>query len=272
MFGLTCPVCKELLKKEDRTYKCSNNHCFDIAKQGYVNLLQSQQSKQKRHGDDKLMIKSRTDFLNKDYYKPLQQLLCQKLNDFAENDCKILDAGCGDCYYTSEIEKTLKSKNPEIIGIDISKDAMIASSKRNKNIITAVASVFALPVEDESFNCVLNVFSPFAPDEYKRVLTKDGFLFRVVPLENHLFELKQSIYDNPLKNPEENTEIQGFQLIDKRDLKYKIKLDNNQDIQNLFKMTPYYYKTSATDQQKLDNLSSLETRIEFELLIYKNIK
>ena len=102
MHSLICPVCKQDLEKENRTYKCSNNHCFDIAKQGYVNLLQSQQSKLKRHGDDKLMINSRTAFLDKGYYKPLQKEICQKLLKHLGENPVVLDAGCGDCYYKEE--------------------------------------------------------------------------------------------------------------------------------------------------------------------------
>lgn len=111
----------------------------------------------------------------------------------------MLDAGCGDCYYTGKIEKALADKNASIAGIDISKFALIAAAKRSKNIRLAVASVFALPTADFSCDAVLNVFSPFAPEEYNRVLKRDGVLLRVIPLENHLFSLKKAVYDNPLK-------------------------------------------------------------------------
>lgn len=81
MLNFCCPVCKEELKLDGRTYRCINNHCFDCAKQGYVNLLQSNKSKSKRHGDDKLMIEARTEFLNTDSYKPLCDLMCELLQN-----------------------------------------------------------------------------------------------------------------------------------------------------------------------------------------------
>ncbi len=269
MHSLICPVCREELVKENRTYRCSSNHCFDIAKQGYVNLLQSQQSKLKRHGDDKLMINSRTAFLNKGYYEPLQKEICNKLKNHTTENPVILDAGCGDCYYTAEIEKELSDKEPEIIGIDISKDAVISASKRSKAINLVVAGVFSMPVKDSSCDAVLNVFSPFAPEEYSRVLNDDGILLRVIPLENHLFELKASVYDTPYKNPPEDTNIKDFKLIDSSQLDYKINLYCNEDIVSLFKMTPYYYKSSQKDQEKLNSLNNLTVTCQFAILIYK---
>lgn len=269
MFGFKCTVCGDMLVREEKIYRCCNNHCFDIAKQGYVNLLQSQQSKRKRHGDDKLMIRSRTEFLDKGYYEPLKNTLCQKLNNYICENPKIIDAGCGDCYYTAEIEKTLERKNAVIMGIDISKDAMIAASKRSKTLMLAVASVFSLPVCDGCCDAVLNIFSPFAPDEYRRVLKSGGLLFRVTPLENHLIELKEKIYDTPYKNPSENTELEGFNLVDKAEIKYRINLNNKEDIENLFRMTPYYYKTSAKDQQKLMGLNEINITCEFAVIIYE---
>lgn len=269
MMNFCCPVCKEELKLDGRTYRCINNHCFDCAKQGYVNLLQSNKSKSKRHGDDKLMIEARTEFLNTDSYKPLCDLMCELLQKYVPQNACVLDAGCGDCYYTEKIEKSLVGKNTSIMGVDISKFALIAAAKRSNNIRLAVASVFALPVADNSCDAVLNVFSPFAPDEYRRVLKNGGVLLRVIPLENHLYSLKKAIYDNPLKNPEENKEIDGFELAESRELKYSISLNNNSEIESLFKMTPYYYKTSRTDQQKLEKLNNLRTEIEFCVLVYK---
>lgn len=269
MLKFCCPVCKEELNLDGRTYKCINNHCFDCAKQGYVNLLQSNKSKSKRHGDDKLMIEARTRFLNTNFYKPLCDLMCELLKKYVPQNASVLDAGCGDCYYTEKIEKALADRNASVVGVDISKSALIAAAKRSKSINLAVASVFSLPVGDLSCDAVLNVFSPFAPEEYARVLKSGGVLLRVIPLENHLFSLKKAIYDNPLKNPEESTEIDGFTLAESQELKYSIELKSNEQIESLFKMTPYYYKTSRTDQQKVEKLSTLQTEIEFCVLVYK---
>ena len=271
MLNFRCPVCKETLAPDGRTYKCINNHCFDRARQGYVNLLQSNKSKNKRHGDDTLMIEARTQFLNTEAYKPLCDLMCGLLKKHLPKNACVLDAGCGDCYYTEKIAAALAEKSTDIIGVDISKSALIAAAKRSKSIRLAVASVFSIPVPDNSCDAVLNVFSPFAPEEYRRILKKGGILLRVIPLENHLFSLKKAVYEKPLKNPEENTQTDGFELAESQELKYTVTLGSNKEIENLFRMTPYYYKTSRSDQQKLEKLSELTTEVEFCVLVYKKV-
>ena len=92
---LICPVCKKKLIKENKTFRCENNHSFDCAKQGYVNLSRKQT---KNHGDNALMVKARTDFLEKDYYDFMRQYVKRKANGSI-----YLDAGCGQGYYTKEI-------------------------------------------------------------------------------------------------------------------------------------------------------------------------
>ncbi len=235
--------------------------------------MQSQSSKLKRHGDDRQMIKARTEFLNTKSYEKLADELAEIVVKYSLDNTNLLDAGCGDCYYTEKIYNSFleHSKNVNIIGIDISKDALIASSKRCKSIKTAVASVFSLPVRDKSCDIVLNIFSPFAPEEYKRVLKNNGVLVRVIPLKRHLIELKEQIYDNAYENPYEKAEAEGFKLAESKNLEYKINLSGNQNIENLFKMTPYYYKTSRKDQQKLENIDNLEITCQFQIRIYKSI-
>lgn len=271
MLNFSCPVCGKILFSNGKTYKCENVHSFDIAKQGYVNLLQSQQSRLKRHGDDKLMVRARNEFLNRGYYSPLLNALCATTEQYLPYTGNIIDAGCGDCYYSAGLYDKLADKKYEIAGIDISKDALIFASRRNKKLMLAVGSVFSIPVPDCCADAVLNIFSPLAADEYLRILRQGGFLFRTIPLENHLIGLKEKIYDNPYKNDIPNFELDGFKLLEDIQIKYDLELDNQNDIANLFKMTPYYYKTSAKDQNKVSVLERLKTPVEFSILIYKKL-
>ena len=262
-----CPVCSCVLNKKDNTLICEKNHCYDIAKQGYVNLLQSQRSSKKRHGDDKLMIQARRDFLNGGFYKPLLDDICAAVEKHAEsNNFSLLDCGCGECYYTSYIKE--KFPNADIYGTDISKEALIFGAKRTKEIHLAAASSSDLPVADKSFDMVMSIFAPVFPEEFMRVLKNDGILIRAVPLEDHLFGLKCAIYDVPYKNKTEDHSLPGFKLIENKEIKYILKLNNAADIMNLFKMTPYFYKTSRADQEKIEKLDFLETEIGFAVLVY----
>ncbi len=264
-----CPVCKSVLTEQESKYSCLNNHCFDKAKQGYVNLLMSQQSSQKRHGDDKLMVKSRRDFLNNGYYSALSQEICEVINRIKSKDTVLFDIGCGEGYYTSQIKTECGIS--ETYGIDISKNALQYASKMDKSIKYAVASAFQLPFAENSADIVLNIFAPCAYDEFNRVLNKDGFLVKVVPLSEHLWELKKAIYDKPYKNKPEIKNDELFTLSDSVELKYQIILENKDDIYNLFTMTPYYYKTSKEDTEKLLKLESLTTTVHFAIEIYKKV-
>lgn len=271
MPNFCCPVCGNILYKNKNAYTCDNGHCFDVAKQGYINLLQSQKSKLKRHGDDKLMIKARNEFLNCGYYEPLLLKLIKAVDQYLSDGADIVDAGCGDCYYSGEICNRLKNRNFNVAGVDISKDAVIFGAKRCKELSLCVGSVFSLPFQDSSADCVLNIFSPLSDNEYGRVLKKGGFLLRVIPLENHLFGLKEKIYDNQYRNVVEDLDLNGFALVENIEIKYDMEISTHIDIQNLFMMTPYYYKTSAKDQAKVNELDKLTTPVEFSLLIYKKL-
>ena len=266
-----CPVCREALAGEEKLYRCANGHCFDKSKFGYVNLLQSQKSSAKRHGDDRVMIRARRDFLDKGYYGFLRDALADICDEMLESGATVIDAGCGECWYSSGIKHKLFENGKEVsfYGIDISKDALEFASKRKSGIPTAVASVFDLPFANASADLLLNVFSPEADSEYLRVLKKDGVMVRVIPLENHLFELKAAIYDKPYLNDVPATDVDGFELVKTEKISGTLDIASNEDLQNLFKMTPYYYKTGKADQAKLDGIESLCIRAEFEIRVYR---
>lgn len=265
-----CPICAQPLEKDDGCYRCSKKHSFDIAKSGYVNLLMSQQGKSKRHGDDKKMIQARFDFLDKGYYNPLADELIRLAETYFPQNGVLLDAGCGECWYSAKIYKRLEDlgRKPSAVGIDISKNALDAAKRRCVNIERAVASLFKLPLADASCDMALNIFSPYAGDEYRRVLKDGGKLITVVPLARHLFDLKAAVYEKPYENVPENRDMQGYELSLRKKICGTIELQNNEDILNLFMMTPYYYKTGVNDFEKLKRLERLRTQTEFEVCVY----
>lgn len=248
-----CPVCGGSLEMQAGTVCCAAGHSFDMARQGYVNLLMAQ-GHGKRHGDDKLMVQARQRFLDKGYYEPLREAVC----DLLGSGHRVLDAGCGEGYYTAAM-----SRHNQVCGIDISKDALKQAPRRCPQAAFAVASVAAIPLADRSVDTVVSIFAPDSPGEFCRVLTPGGRLIRAVPMEGHLMELKAAVYDRPYRNPPANPVREGFVLRSSRQVIRSITLSSNEDIQALFKMTPYYYKTSQADQQKLEALTSLTVGLEF---------
>ncbi len=266
MTGFICPVCRESLSLCGKSYVCANNHTFDVSKAGYVNLLMSQQSSLKRHGDDKMMVRARRDFLGKGFYGELRESLCRVLKRSLREKSTVIDVGCGEGYYTSKIAENSGFK---IFGIDISKDALKYASGSDKTSSFAVASAFSLPFENESADCVLSVFAPSAYEEFHRVLCENGRLIKAIPLEDHLWELKCALYEKPYKNKPEKRNDELFRLVSQEEIKYKINLTEKEDIENLFKMTPYYYKTGRSDAEKLLSLPGLETTVHFGVEIYE---
>ena len=267
MLPLICPVCAGKLLVGEKTCTCSSGHSFDIARSGYVNLLLN--SSKGHHGDDKLMVRSRTEFMNRGYYDKLSREVARLAAKYVPAGGIILDSGCGEGKYTVEVMEAVSESS--VIGIDISKEALICAARRSGKMMLCVASSAALPVENGSIDAVLNIFSPLSADEFRRCLKVGGILIRVYPLERHLFELKELIYDKPILNPAESQELTGFSLADSVQVKYRIALDNNADIMALFKMTPYYYKTGRRDQAKTEQAQYLETSLEFGISVYRRL-
>ncbi len=260
---LCCPICGEGLCRLDKIYRCVGGHCYDVAKYGYVNLLQSQRSSARNHGDDRAMITARRAFLEKGFYAPLKATLQKKVYFYTDKNAIIADAGCGEGWYTEGLIDRI------VVGFDISKEALRWAAKRQGFLHLAVASCYHLPLADQSVDGVINFFSPLADQEYARVLKAGGKLFRAVPRERHLWELKEAVYDTPIPNRPEREDLDGMRLLERADVSAVICLEGNEEIRTLFQMTPYYYRTSPADRAKLDSLARLEVRTEFTLLIYE---
>ncbi len=270
---LKCPVCGAELSREERSLRCEKGHSYDIAKQNYVNLLMSNRSSAKRHGDDKLMVRARRDFLEKGYYLFLRDEICRLAVEHCGEEVEFLDAGCGEGWYTSAVKEALESvgKSCAALGVDISKEALAFAGKRDKSLSLAVASINSLPVADEKCNLLLNVFAPHDDGEFRRVLKKGGILIKVMPLETHLFGLKKAVYDEPYLNGAAEYAPEGFESVCRSELRKMVRLESGEDIQNLFMMTPYYYKTGKSDQEKLSALSYLETEADFAICVLRRV-
>ena len=265
MSVLICPVCGGELTRRERSYSCPAGHSYDIARQGYVNLLMSNQSSAARHGDDRLMVNARRDFLDRGYYNPLRDAVIRAVSGSVKGGVTV-DSGCGDCWYTSAVYGVLGG---EVIGVDISKAALIAGARRCRELTLCVASASRLPIRSGSADTVLNIFSPAELGEFHRVLAPRGRLIRALPMERHLWSLKKAVYDTPYLNPPTETELPGFRLAGSQEVRTQIDLKTSEDIQNLFKMTPYYYKTGRNDQEKLTRLDSLTVEIEVIVAVYE---
>ena len=272
--ALRCPICKaemDISENGSATLFCkgAKKHCYDFASGGYVNLCRPGQS---GGGDSKQAVRARSDFLDLDYYAPVRDKLCELLCGLlnAEEQPLVIDAGCGEGYYSTAIAK----RGFALAGFDLSKFATDAAAKRAKreeihNAFYGVASVFELPIADRTADAVVNIFAPCVESEYSRVLRDEGYLIIACAGPDHLLGLKRAIYREIHKNDTRADMPTALSKVDSARVKYEIDLNSNAAIKNLFAMTPYYWKTSQEDVKKLDGLDSLHTEIDVIFEIYK---
>lgn len=263
-----CPLCNEPLNNQDKTWLCSNNHRFDCAKEGYVNLLPVQKKRSKDPGDNKEMMFARREFLNKGHY----QLLSDRVNELALLHCpeasQGLDIGCGEGYYTHRLSAAM----PEmaIQGLDISKSALKYASKRYKQISFCVASAFEMPLKDDSFDFMLRIYAPSLDEELRRVIKAGGCLMTVSAGKNHHFALKELIYDEPKHHISDSSHIEGFELIHRENLESQLVLSDESDIEHFLNMTPYSWKLTA-DQKSALIKDGLRCELDFKIEVFKAI-
>lgn len=258
---LCCPVCGNGLTLQSKAARCPKGHAFDRAKEGYFNLLRTQKSGD-RMGDDKASARARRDFLNKGYYALLKDELVAR---FANQSGALLDICCGEGYYTAAL-----AQNPhlQVYGFDLSKEMVRLAAKRGGGTYF-VANLARIPVQEASFDFATHLFAPFNEKEFARVLKPGGSLFTVMPGAQHLWGLKQVLYDRPYLNEEQLPQTQLLQLKKTCKITKLITLQSAADIDAVFKMTPYYYRTGAKDKAKLQGLESLKTPIEFVIAEYQ---
>ena len=263
---LCCPVCGLPLKREGSAWICEKRHSFDVAREGYVNLLCSQRSSQKTRGDDRLMVRARREFLERGYYGLLRDELVRLMQEKAPRIW--LDAGCGEGYYTSALQGALSASQG--VGADISKEAVRLAAKRDTDVIWVVAACHRLPVGDATLEALVNVFAPTAEEEFARVLKKGGWLIRVRPLPDHLWELKQAVYgDRAQPNPPDLPVWEGFHLKEQRACCATTPVLAGEELEALFCMTPYYYTSSAEERARGASLPPMSVRLAFDIQVFE---
>ena len=264
-----CPVCGAPLSREARTLRCPAGHSYDLAKEGYVNLLPANHRHSASPGDDREMVAARTRFLDGGWYAPLRDTLCA-LADRAGGDAPVLlDAGCGEGYYTAALCETMRRHRGRTAGVDLSKAAARKAAKRCADAEIAVSSVYRLPVPDASVDLLVSCFSPLAAEEFARVLKPGGHFLYVVPGPKHLWELKNVLYDAPYENEEKREEYPGFHLVGVEPVETSFTLYDAESIQALFHMTPYTWKTPKNGAGRLAQLQELDVTAQFRIHEYR---
>lgn len=266
MTQLRCPVCGAPLSRQAASYACPSGHCFDIARQGYVNLLPVQQKHSLHPGDTPEQVTARREFLAGGFYLPIARAVCQAAQEFAPAAQAILDVGCGEGYYTAQVAQTLPQA--ETWGLDISKDAVRRAAGAHKGCRWICGTASHLPFPDGSFSLLLSMFSLTVPAEFRRVLQDGGCFLQVLAGPAHLQNLKQIIYPVLLPREEKaQPDYPGFRLLARRTIRFPIQVQGEQ-VQNLLAMTPHFWRIRRDGAQRLAATRELNDQADAILYIF----
>ena len=288
---ITCPVCGSGLRRENRSLICQAGHTFDIAKSGYVNMLPPGKEKNARTGDEKDMVRARAAFLEKGYYSRISSAAADVIAESGGG--VICDMGCGEGHHTCRIAGEVHVKTGQdvlALGFDASKYAAECASKlaRANSYLSRdgiggeldsrvqcafmPGNIFHLSVADHSVNCALSMFAPVAGDEARRILSDDGILVVVSSGRDHLLEMRQLIYEDVHLSESLPDAPEGFELVNRRNLRYSTTIENKEDIASLFVMTPFYYKTTEAGRARLSAQDTLDVTVEVNISVFQVIK
>jgi 23S rRNA (guanine745-N1)-methyltransferase len=252
--------------------RCGRGHSFDLAKEGYCNLLLVQQKASHDPGDNIEMVMARRRFLEAGFYQPLAQKITSIASAlaFGRNEFTVLDAGSGEGYYL----RFLHQQNPawNCIGIDISKPAVKVAAKKSESITWAVASNKQLPIKNESIDLLLCMFGFPVWKSFVASQKKDGRLVLVDAGPNHLIELREIIYPTVTKSAAPSIEAAfkcGYKLETEDALSFSIRLESATQIQDLLMMTPHVHRISEEGLKKLNEVQHLQLSVDLFIRVLR---
>lgn len=266
-----CPICSTSINVVERkSLQCMNNHCFDISRHGYVNLLPIPTTTKY----DKQLFAAREAISDSGFFKPIDMYISEQISE--SKSLNILDAGCGEGSRLSSIHENISLEtNRDIIGVglDISKEGVGIAAKNYPGFIWCVADLAKCPLSGNQFNYILNILSPANYSEFQRMLTNDGRIIKVIPDQEHLIELRSLLYKEPRKTADSSYKTMDlfrkyFELLSVQRLKYQLVLDHSL-IKHLVHMTPLTWRVKAESLQNVLNLDSLTVTIDLSILIGK---
>ena len=260
---LICPICHLPLACEGRSLRCGRNHSFDVARQGYVNLLPVQQKRSLHPGDTREQVLSRRAFLESGAYSPIVEAVKAAAGGHSG---PILDVGCGEGYYAVRVADHLGAG---LTGLDISKEAVRCAAAQYKGRQWICGTAAHLPIPDASVGILMSMFALTMPEEFRRVLKKDGIFIQVLAAQDHLMGLKSIIYPEILlKDKDSVPELPGFSLVSSTPVRFAFTAEGVQ-IGNLLSMTPHFWRISAEGAKRLKETTTLTDTASCVVNVYR---
>ncbi len=263
--NLLCPICGEKLNSLEKTWVCPRGHSFDVARQGYVNLLSVQQKHALHPGDTLEQVRCRREFLEAGFYAPIARTLMDTAAALHPTG-PILDVGCGEGYYAARLSQAL---NLPLTGLDISKEAVRLAAGKYKHCQWLCATAAHIPLEDASVGLLTSLFALTVPEEFHRVLAPGGYFLQVLAAQDHLLGLKSVIYDH-LDSREKvlHPELPGFALTGWAPIRFSFTVEGRQ-VENLLSMTPHLFRITKAGAQRLADTDRLTDTASCVLNIYQ---
>ena len=271
--ALACPLDGKPMQSSGAAWRCANGHGFDIASQGHTNLLPVQNKRSRDPGDSKEMVACRRRFLNAGYYQPIAEAARRAMvaDTVPTATIRCLDAGCGEGYYLRQLAAPgEEARQLALIGLDISKWAVLSAAKQERRIAWVVGSNANLPVLPRTLDRVLCMFGFPVYAEFSRVLKSGGQLVQVDAGSDHLRELREIIYPVlKAERPGEMAVPPGFSLVLTESVRYSTEIKGQEAIADLLAMTPHLFRASSEGKARVAALQSLSVTVDVRLTRYR---
>lgn len=267
MYKLACPKCHQPLVRDGKSYHCQNRHCYDIAKNQYINLLLNPDKASNQPGDNKESLLCRRHHLQQGYYDSILQEVIRCIQKYVPHASQLLDLGCGEGYYTYQMKKHLEEPIT-VYGLDISKIGVQMATKYTKDICWIVGNSKNIPLLDHSLDVITALFTVVNAKEIQRCLKEHGYMIHVTANHDHLIELKEFIYEEVKTKSDEFIRL-PFLQVESYDHIQSIHLRNQEDTLQLLKMTPHYYHIKKERRHLLETLGELDVTIHVRITVYQ---
>ena len=265
MAVILCPLCQHPLQQDAKAWRCLREHSFDVAREGYVNLLPVQHKNSRDPGDDPQMVMARREFLQAGHYQPLRDALLALAAPLQPQS--LLDIGCGEGYYTGALAAVCE----QVIGLDIARPAIRVAAKRYPGVTWLVGSGAHLPIADGSVDLVCNIFTQMHLAEMHRVLRPAGHVLVVTPAVGHLRSVREQLFDE-VRPYDPGKFLAGFEarfeLQSRQELQFPLELVQPA-LGHLLQMTPYAWKARPERRAALEALEGIQTEAAFSLLVFR---
>lgn len=261
-----CPVCEAGLARAPGRFSCAAGHSFDIAREGYVNLVLAHQRRSPQSGDPKESLRQRRVFLEAGHYAPLALALVDALS--RRRPGALLDAGCGEGWYLRQLAASPTLEATRLYGVDVAREAVRLAARAAPTVDCAVGNTFRLPALPGSVDAVVQVFAPSAPEQVHRVLRPGGTFVEVTPGPGHLRAYRELIYETPREHAPTPAPT-GFERVAEERVTFDLSLTGAEQVAALVEMTPYRWHMDPSTYARVQGLTAWDDTADFRVAVYR---